>query len=629
MFEFFYQRFAWVLLISSFVVSFSRAAVPDLVKRIQADPNGQVVASAGVDATKVKLQRRWNGDLCQFSLDNTGAVPVKIHEVILADLEHGLPPTSPVYGEGFQMLSQTAGTLAEPKDVGGYTDRGHYRLPESPGLWTVYGLLMLSPAQSERLLLGFASCRRFNGKFQFNTNRLQVVIETEDLELGPGQSWQLEDLVVSSGPNRDLLLDHLATAIQRNHLRLPHDPEPTGWCSWYCFGPRVTAKNITDNLEWIAHNLPALRYIQIDDGYQPWMGDWLATGKAFGGGVQGVLRDVREHGFQPALWVAPFIASEQSQLFQENPDWFVKDGAGHPLRSDRVGFGGWRLGPWYALDGTHPEAQRWLESLFRTMRQDWGCTYFKLDATYWGTLPGGHRYDRNATRIEAYRRGMEAIRRGAGDALLMGCNHPIWPSLGLVHASRSSLDIGRKWSSFTGTGRENLLRGWQNGRLWWNDPDCVVLHDNDSKDIMDAGGKLTTSGKVPDNEYQFHATLIYATGGMLLSGDDLTRITPRRAEMLKKLVPPSGICARFEDENFTVGITPLGKGEKGEKRMFSLLNWSDTPAKRKINLPGRSRLLDYWTGEDLGVHAGQYEFTLAPRSGRLLLAQDLEDRAAP
>jgi alpha-galactosidase len=224
---------------------------------------------------------------------------------------------------------------------------------------------------------------------------------------------------------------------------------------------------------------------------------------------------------------------------------------------------------------------------------------------------------------------MEAIRRGAGDALLMGCNHPIWPSLGLVHASRSSLDIGRKWSSFTGTGRENLLRGWQNGRLWWNDPDCVVLHDNDSKDIMDAGGKLTTSGKVPDNEYQFHATLIYATGGMLLSGDDLTRITPRRAEMLKKLVPPSGICARFEDENFTVGITPLGKGEKGEKRMFSLLNWSDTPAKRKINLPGRSRLLDYWTGEDLGVHAGQYEFTLAPRSGRLLLAQDLEDRAAP
>lgn len=107
-----------------------------------------------------------------------------------------------------------------------------------------------------------------------------------------------------------------------------------------------------------------------------------------------------------------------------------------------------------------------------------GLHLFKLDATYWGTLPGGRRHDPKATRIEAYRRGMEAIRRGAGDALIMGCNHPIWPSLGLVHASRSSMDIERNWASFASIGRENLLRGWQNGHFWWNDPDCVVLNDD-------------------------------------------------------------------------------------------------------------------------------------------------------
>ena len=38
------------------------------------------------------------------------------------------------------------------------------------------------------------------------------------------------------------------------------------------------------------------------------------------------------------------------------------------------------------------------------MRREWGCTYFKLDATYWATLPGGRRHDTRATRIEAYRR---------------------------------------------------------------------------------------------------------------------------------------------------------------------------------------------------------------------------------
>lgn len=620
----FSARFLGVLLLLLWHPSRTCGGALDLVEAIRSKPYGRVVPTESQPGTNgalsgVKLRRVWKEDVCQFTLENSGAEAVKIHEVVLADIEHGLAADTPVHGEGFQMLSQTAGTLAAPQDVGGYTDRGHYRLPEPAGFRTVYGLLMLAP--SERILLGFSSCRRFNGKFHFNTNRIQIVIETEDLELAPGQSWVLEDLLVKTGSNRATLLERLAAAIQGNHPRLPHDPVPTGWCSWYCFGPRVTAKNITDNLDWIARNLPALRYIQIDDGYQPWMGDWLATGKAFGGGVQGVLSDIRERGFQPALWVAPFIASEQSELFHAHPDWFVQDDAGKPLRSDRVGFGGWRLGPWYALDGTHPEAQRWLENLFRKMRREWGCTYFKLDATYWGTLPGGHRYDRNATRIEAYRRGMEAIRRGAGDALLMGCNHPIWPSLGLVHASRSSLDIGRSWSSFTGTGRENLLRGWQNGRLWWNDPDCVVLHDKTSKDIMDAGGKLTTVGEVPDNEYQFHATLIYATGGMLLSGDDLTHITPRRAELLKKLVPPAGVCARFDDESFSMGVTPIEDGPR-KGVMYSLLNWSDTTEKRTIILPAQARLIDYWTDTDLGIHANRFEVTLPPRSGRLILSKE-------
>lgn len=603
-----------VILILFVLGSNGESSVPKLISALRDGAGGRVVGAGSADTSALRIERRWHGEICEFRLKNTGPTPVQVHEIILFDVAHGLRGDTPIYGEGFQMLSQTAGTLAEPRDVGEYTDRGHYRLPEPAGWRAVYGMLMISPLESSRVLMGFTSCRRFSGKFQFNGDRVQGVVETEDLELAAGQSWRLEDLLVTSNASRDELLGHLANGIEHNHPRLRHDSVPTGWCSWYCFGPRVTAKNISDNLDWIAKNIPDLRYIQIDDGYQPWMGDWLDTGKAFGGGVQGVLKEIREKRFEPAIWVAPFVASEQSRLFREHPDWFVQDERGQPLRSDRVGFGGWRLGPWYALDGTHPDAQKWLENLFRIMRQEWGVTYFKLDATYWGTLPGGRRYDPKATRVEAYRRGMEAIRRGAGDALILGCNHPIWPSLGLIHASRSSLDIERSWASFTGIGRENLLRGWQNGRLWWNDPDCVVLHDSASRDIMDAGGKPTTAGKVPDNEYQFHATLIYATGGMLLSGDDLTGITARRAEMLKKLVKPTGVCARFEDENFSVGVTSLDR-----KQMVSVFNWSDTPVTRVVKLPAKARLTDYWSGEDLGLWTGEYRIQeMPPRSARLI-----------
>ena len=27
--------------------------------------------------------------------------------------------------------------------------------------------------------------------------------------------------------------------------------------------------------------------------------------------------------------------------------------------------------------------------VFKTMREEWGCTYFKLDANFWGAMHGG------------------------------------------------------------------------------------------------------------------------------------------------------------------------------------------------------------------------------------------------
>jgi alpha-galactosidase len=357
---------------------------------------------------------------------------------------------------------------------------------------------------------------------------------------------------------------------------------------------------VLDNLDFIARNAPGLKYIQIDDGYQPAMGDWLETGAAFGGNVQGVLKQIRERGFEPAIWVAPFIAEEKSHLFQQHPGWFVKDAEGKPLRSDRVTFGGWRRGPWYAVDGTHPEARKHLEMVFRTMRREWGCTYFKLDANFWGAMHGGRFYDANATRIEAYRRGMQAIIRGAGDGFILGCNHPIWPSFGLIHGSRSSNDIKRTWERVATTARQNLSRNWQNGRLWWNDPDAIVL-----------------TGDLTEDEFQFHATVIYATGGMLLSGDDLTKISPERLAMLRKLQPPTGVAARFNDESLKVGTIQLGSHQ-----VVCLLNWSDVKQTMSFRLPRRTDITDFWSGKSLGRHEGSFTVSdLPPHSARLLVCR--------
>ena len=298
------------------------------------------------------------------------AAPLSIREVIVFDLQHGLSDTTAIYGEAFQKLGQIGGTLGNPLDLGHYADRSHYKIPEPENMRTAYGMLTLQLNGGQRVLLASTSCNKFISRFSFSARRLRISFDCENLQLVPGQSWKLEEFMAISSIDREKLYDQLTAAISKHHPRLKHDPVPQGWCSWSCFGPDVTAKNVSDNTDWIAKNLPALKYIQVDDGYQPWMGDWLDAGSAFGGDVSTVLKQIQSKNMEPAIWVAPFIASPQSKLFRDHPDWMVKDKSGQPLRSDKIGFGGWRLGPWYVLDGTHPSVQKYLTGLFQTMHEN-------------------------------------------------------------------------------------------------------------------------------------------------------------------------------------------------------------------------------------------------------------------
>jgi alpha-galactosidase len=618
-------------------------------ERVRTSPSRLVLA--GTDRPeardRVELTRAWDGEFCAPVLVNRGPAPVRVKEIVLFAIPHDLPPDTALYGESFQMLSQTGGTLAKPSDFG-YSELKHYKIPQPADATVATGLVSLTPPGGNTMLLAFTSSRRFVGRFYLRPGSIEVVIDAEGLAIGPGERWTLEELMFSTGPNRAAMLDRLAARINRHHPPIAFGPSsaarpapsanappagrikgpPTGWCSWYCFGPKVTATQVLENLDVIAKKIPRLEYVQIDDGYQPAMGDWLETGAAFGGNVLGVLKQIRERGFQPAIWVAPFIAEAGSQLFKQHPDWFIKGEDGLPLASDKVTFGGWRRGPWYALDGTHPAVQRHFETLFRTMRREWGVTYFKLDANFWGAMHGGRFHDPKATRVEAYRRGMQAILQGAGDSFILGCNHPIWPSFGLIHGSRSSNDIKRTWDRVASIARQNLNRNWQNGRLWWNDPDAVVL----------------TGGLTPD-EIQFHATTVYASGGMILSGDDLTQLPPDRLAMLEKLLPPTGVAAEFEQPDLVQGVIrgvpspaspprPVGAASArpvtsvraaaspDAMRTIAVFNWADAPAPINIKLGGACALTDFWTGADLGRHDASYVISqMPPHSARLLVCR--------
>lgn len=534
------------------------------------------------------------GGFHTFHVVNSSGEPAVLREVVVHRQAMGYPANTRFYAEGSNMLSQYWGTIGQIQSTV-YTDRLHYRFPVHEGLFSVCNLIQFFPDGGTPELAGFTSCRRFTNEIRFNMEIIEFVIDCDNITIPPHDTLELEELFVISEGSREEQLAQFAERIVHYHPRPPYDKPLTGWCSWYCYGPGVRESDIEENCRMMKKILPGFRFVQIDDGYQKYMGDWLIPHPNFPGGVQALCGKIRKIGLEPAIWVAPFIAEEKSELFRKHPDCFVRDDGEKPLSSAQHSFGGWRSGPWYMLDGSHPEACEYLYQVFRTMREEWGCTYFKLDANLWGCMPWGKRFDSCMTRTEAYRQGMAAIRRGAGpDAVILGCNAPLWPSLGTCTAMRVTSDISRRWDKFDELSRECFSRNWQNGKLWINDPDCFLLENLATRQILPDGSIIKgTSSSVSVQEFDFHRTHILASGGALLSGDILTDLREDSLQTIEKLLQMYGKTARFDDMDFLHGTIPL---EDGSLHCY----FNRAPQGNMVCLlPEGGDCIDFWSGETI------------------------------
>src|SRR5258708_8240224 len=78
--------------------------------------------------SQIELVRSWDGNFSKARLVNRGKKSVRVKEVVLCEAAHDLPPETHLYGESFQMLSQTGGTLGNPQNLG-YSEPKHYPIP--------------------------------------------------------------------------------------------------------------------------------------------------------------------------------------------------------------------------------------------------------------------------------------------------------------------------------------------------------------------------------------------------------------------------------------------------------------------------------------------------------------------
>lgn len=545
--------------------------------------------------------RREQAEGCfRFSMQLPQAA--QLREVVLFSGAHGFSPDAPFYGDGYQKLSQYRGTLAKFDSITGYTDRDHYKMPQTDGFSTVYNYALIGTG-AHTVLIGAASCNRFRTEIRVNGRQIQIVQCLEDLAYPADEPVALEDMVLLKG-EKNAIVKKFARLIGKNHPPKKYFEMPVGWCSWYCIGPNISEKLIFENLRVIKQKTPQLKYIQIDDGFQPFMGDWLETSDKFDRPMREICADIKKAGFEPAIWLAPFIASPKSRLLREHSEYFVQDAAGRPLCSDRVTFGGWRDGPWYMLDGTHPGAQQYIYDVVREIYEDWGVRYYKLDANVWGGLPFGVRYDKNATAVEAYRRGMDALWKAVhGEAFILGCNAPMWPSLGEVTAMRVTNDVIRSAAHMANLSEQCFSRNWMHRTLWVNDPDCLIMSDA-IPEIMDPAGVIHKS-PIKKKFYRLNNIYVRASGGMVLSGDYVGKYTDADIARLNRILNTDYTAAEFDDA-LEIGTKKTKSGTE-----YFIFNRKALWKQYEITVASGVRVIDMYSGMELKVKHGHVRLHLS------------------
>ncbi|HMA99857.1 MAG TPA: glycoside hydrolase family 36 protein [Spirochaetota bacterium] len=262
-----------------------------------------------------------------------------------------------------------------------------------------------------------------------------------------------------------------------------HKPEPPrrGWCSWYQYFTEVTAADIEHNLHWLAENrqkLP-LDIMQIDMGYCPFMGDWQKPSAAFPEGVSKLASRIKDKGFTPGIWIAPFTAEAGSDFYRQNRAMFYTDDeyTWRPV---------FNIPPWKALDLSHPDSTAFLEETILFFKQA-GFEYFKLDFLDMAVIPR-NRYDNSLSSIELYRRALKTVKKLIGSAPLLVCNSVLSSSFDIADAVRINQDTAPCWyprHAGTAGAREALRTAFT--RLFMNnasaqvDADCVQLRNTQTE----------------------------------------------------------------------------------------------------------------------------------------------------
>lgn len=289
-----------------------------------------------------------------------------------------------------------------------------------------------------------------------------------------GSEFTVADYYISDSVKDGM--DYFNTIFPRKNT-----PKVFGYTSWYNYYQDINEQIILRDLDALDKQF---NLFQIDDGYETKVGDWLSVdANKFPNGLKPIVDAVHSKGLDAGIWLAPFVAEAESELFKTRKDLFKRDAYGEFVKC------GANWSGFYALDLDNPDAKEYVQKCLRHYA-DMGFDFFKLDFLYAVNLETSNGTSRSMSAERAY----AFLRECLGDKVILGCGATVFNCIDKFDYLRVGPDVSlifddvwymrymhRERISTKVTLQNTIYRSFFNDRLFGNDPDVFLLRDDNIK----------------------------------------------------------------------------------------------------------------------------------------------------
>lgn len=357
--------------------------------------------------------------------------------------------------------------------------------------------------------------------FQYDLKLNQLIIKKDIEDLTLSHSFPVLDVVFLSGKEDQVF----GTWVSLMENEPPLSPHLTGWTSWYQHYTDVTEEIVLENTRAFSELNSPIDIIQIDDGYQEAVGDWLNIKSSFPNGMASLAQKIHEHGFKAGLWLAPFVCDQRSEIFKKHQDWLLKDATGNLVKAGYIPL--WK-GWFYALDFYNKQVQEYLTGVLFTALNKWNYDLLKLDFLYAVCLcpPKGK------TRGQVMHEAMQFLRHNMENKLMLACGVPLASAFHCADYCRIGGDIHLQWEnrlpnflrhrervSTISSLNSTISRRQLNGRVFHNDPDVFILREENNQ-------------LSPDQQYSI-LLINRLLGNLLFTSDNPKKYSPETLSELQ------------------------------------------------------------------------------------------------